>query len=69
MKKLTIMLLAVVGAAILMTGCGKEKTDQQKLQDAKTTIEQKADQAGKDIKKDAEQAKKDLTKMGDKLTK
>ena len=69
MKKLTIMLLAVVGAAVLMTGCSKEKTDQQKLEDAKTTIEKKADQAGKDIKEGAEQAKKDLSAMGDKLAK
>ncbi len=80
MKKYVVVLLAMVGAAVIMTGCGKEKTAGEKLDSATTTVQKKADQAGKDINqaandagkavgKAANQAGDDLKKAGDNLSK
>ncbi len=54
MKKYVVILLAMLGAAVIMTGCSKEKTTGQKLDDATNTVQKKADQAGKDLQKTGE---------------
>lgn len=80
MKKSVLVLLAAVGAAVLMTGCGKEKTEPSDAQSVGRVIDKKTDEAGKDlkkaaddagkeIKKGAEQGEKDLKNLGDKLKK
>ncbi|GEM_PF-6186398 len=79
MKKLTLMLLAAVGAAVLMTGCGKEKAEpagssvgtivDQKTDQANKDFKKAGDDAAKGIKKSTDQVDKDLKTLGDKLKK
>ncbi len=60
MKKI-LMLLACASLIIAVTGC-KEKTPEEKLNDAATQIQKDAKTAQADLTKDAEAAQKDAAK-------
>jgi outer membrane murein-binding lipoprotein Lpp len=69
MKKSVLMLFAAVGAAMLMTGCGKEKTEPSGAQSVGKTIEKKTDEVGKDLKKAADDTGKAIEKKTDEVGK
>ncbi len=66
MKKIFVLITCLT-LALAFTGC-KEKSTEEKLQDAATEMKKDADKAAKDLEKDAEKAKKDAAKKLDKLT-
>lgn len=69
MKKMTIIMVAVLGGMLLFAGCGKEQTNKEKVEDAKDKVTQAAQEAGKDVKEAADDAAKQTQKAADNVAK